>query len=298
MESYIVISGKLGCDSFSIEWDSKKPFIDLKKRIQKKQGIPIQNQKLFLNDTEVSEYKKLSDYKVDFPNLSLINLNHLKVTIYVKNIILKFFLKASDSIFDLKKIIYKKENIPMENMQLIKSENLIDENKLIEEFIPDLNFKLKLLETEKIKINLIENQNKETIYVDPFSNLTEIEEQIKKDFDYRLKYKDKFINDWNLLIQYNIKNNDNIELIKSRGKIKIFICDSRNKSFEVNVYLEQKVSELKEYFSNIYGENGNFIFNGCLLDDDETFSDLDLYNGCRICYLGSYLAGSPKLNLL
>ena len=200
MESYIVISGKLGYASFSIEWDSKKPFIDLKKRLQKEQGIPIQNQKLFLNDTEVSEYKKLSDYKVDFPKLYLINLNHLKVIVYVKNIILKFFLKASDSIFDLKKIIYKKENIPIENMQLIKSENIIDENKLIEEFIPDLNFKLKLLETEKIKINLIESQNKETIYVDPFSNLTEIEEQIKKDFDYRLKYKDKFINYLNLLI--------------------------------------------------------------------------------------------------
>ena len=135
MESYIVISGMLGCNSFSIEWDSKKPFIDLKKRIQKEQGIPIQNQKLFLNDTEVSEYKKLSDYKVDFPNLSLINLNHLKVTIYVKNIILNFSLKASDSIFDLKKIIYKKENIPIENMQLIKSENIIEENKLIKEFM-------------------------------------------------------------------------------------------------------------------------------------------------------------------
>ena len=60
-------------------------------------------------------------------------------------------------------------------MQILNLGNIIDDNTVIEDFITDLNFEVKLLEIEKIKINIIYDRNIEKIYVNPFSNINEIE---------------------------------------------------------------------------------------------------------------------------
>ena len=204
------------------------------------------------------------------------NLHHLKTIIYVKYIRLQYYLKASDSILDLKKKIFEKENIPIKNIQILKSGNIINDNKLIEDFITDLNFEVKLLEIEKIKVNITYDKNVEKIYIDPFSNISEIEKQIKTNFVYRLKYKDQFLNDGKLLIQYNIKNGDNIELIKSQGAINLIVRFFK-KEYHVKVYLEQKVGELREYISNISGfKHFRFNYDAMVLRDDEIFSNLDI----------------------
>jgi hypothetical protein len=312
MKSNIIITEKYAdIHTFRIEWELKKPIIDLKKRIQKEIGIPIYCQKLFFNGNEISEFKKLLDCE-DFKNYNnyhepyiiVLNLNHLKIKMRLKNIKLNCFLKASDKILDLKKVIYEKENIPIEKMQILQSGNIIEDTRLIEDFISDLNFEIRLLDIEKIKVNIIDSQNIESIYVNPFSSFTEIEKQIKKNFDYRLKYKDVFVKEWKLLIQYNIKNGDNIELFKSKEKIKINILNSRNNNFVVKVFLEQTVSELKEYYlinspyfqSVEEFEDIEFLYNGCILNNCDILSNLDLYNGCTIECTESFRAGSSKFN--
>ena len=162
--------------------------------------------------------------------------------------------------------------------------------------MPDLNFIGNLLEIDKIKINIIDDKIKETIFVEPFSNVDTIYNQLKKSYDFRLKYNGNFLNYGKLLIQYNIKNGDNLELIKSKGKIEIIILSSSRKKIKVNVYLEQKIGELKEYISPIIGIQRIVPkYDGMVLHDEKTFSEYDIEND-DIIIASSYQVGGCQKN--
>lgn len=284
---------------FTIQCQLKESIKDLKERIKKQFEIPLFCQKLFLNNTELLDNKKLASYNINGESLlKLTNYASLKTSVLIKNLNLIYYLKASDSILELKKKIFEKENIPIEKIQILKSGNIIDDSKIIEDFMPDLNFIGNLLEIDKIKINIIDDKIKETIFVEPFSNVDTIYNQLKKSYDFRLKYNGNFLNFGKLLIQYNIKNGDNLELIKSKGKIEIMILSSSGKKMKVNVYLEQKISELKEYISPIIGIEGIAIalkYDGMVLHNEKTFSEYDIEND-DIIIASSYQVGGCQKN--
>ena len=284
---------------FTIQCQLKESIKDLKERIKKKFEIPLFCQKLFLNNTELLDNKKLASYNINGESLlKLTNYASLKTSVLIKNLNLIYYLKASDSILELKKKIFEKENIPIEKIQILKSGNIIDDSKIIEDFMPDLNFIGNLLEIDKIKINIIDDKIKETIFVEPFSNVDTIYNQLKKSYDFRLKYNGNFLNFGKLLIQYNIKNGDNLELIKSKGKIEIMILSSSGKKMKVNVYLEQKIGELKEYISPIIGieiEGIALKYDGMVLHNEKTFSEYDIEND-DIIIASSYLVGGCQKN--
>ena len=282
---------------FTIKCQLKESIKDLKERIKKSYGIPLFCQKLFLNNTELLDDKKLSSLNLDKMILfKLTNYYELKTIVVIKNIKLKYYLKASDSILELKKKIFEKDNIPVEKIQILKSGNIIDDSKLIEDFMPDLNFIGNLLEIDKIKINIINDKSIETIFVDPFSNVDTIYNQIKKSFDFRLKYNGIFLYFGKLLIQYNIKNGDNLELIKSEGKLSLYLWGVREKEILVNVYLEQKVSELKEYISLIMENRYRFSlsYEGQILNDEKTFSEYGIEDYDRIKFIPKVMGGCQK----
>ena len=284
---------------FTIQCQLKESIKDLKERIKKQFEIPLFCQKLFLNNTELLDNKKLASYNINGESLlKLTNYASLKTSVLIKNLNLIYYLKASDSILELKKKIFEKENIPIEKIQILKSGNIIDDSKIIEDFMPDLNFIGNLLEIDKIKINIIDDKIKETIFVEPFSNVDTIYNQLKKSYDFRLKYNGNFLNFGKLLIQYNIKNGDNLELIKSKGKIEIMILSSSGKKMKVNVYLEQKIGELKEYISPIIGIEGIAIalkYDGMVLRNEKTFSEYDIEND-DIIIASSYQVGGCQKN--
>lgn len=276
---------------FTIECDPNKTIKDLKERIGKPENL-----KLYFQNIELSDDKKFYDYNIKATDgynyqerslLYLIDLQYLKVNIYInkKNIILTYYLKGSNSILNLKETIFENENIPVEKIQILKEDKILDDNKLIEDFIPDFNFNLNFLETDKIKINIIDGNNKETIYVDPFSTPDIIEEQLKKDFAFRLSYKGTLLNLFKLLIQYNIKVGDDLELIKSKGRINLKI-DAPSQTFVVKMYLEQKTSELWKYLQPIIGNKSRHImlfrFGFMMLPGNKSFDELKIGNNEKI----------------
>ena len=276
---------------FTVECDSNKTIKDLKERIGKPENL-----KLYFKNIELLEDKKFNDYNIkaiDGYNYSqrsmlyLIDLQYLKVKIYInkKNIILIYYLKGSDTILNLKETIFENENIPVEKIQILKEGRILDDNILIEDFIPDFNFNLNLLETDKIKVNIIDGNNKQTIYVDPFSTPDLLEEQLKKDFAFRLNYKGTFLDCFKLLIQYNIKDGDDLGLVKSKGKINLKI-DTPNETIDVKVYLEQKSSELWAYLQPIIGNKSShvmfYVFGFMVLPGNKTFDELKIENNGKI----------------
>lgn len=280
---------------FSVEFDKNKTIKDLKAKIKQQFNIPEFCQKLFYKGTELLNDKYFSEYNINVDEfIDFINYNHLKATVSINknNILLICYLKASDTMKKLKEEINKSKNIPIDKIEIIKSQKVIEDNRFIEDFIDDLNFYINILETEKIKLYLIDENKKEIMFVDPFSTVGEIQNQLKKDFDYKFKYKEKFMKNWDLLIQYNIKNNDTIELIKLSGKIGVNIKLSDGTKIYAYFFLEDKISELNDYLASITGKYPyKFLFDGEMLRENKTFSYYGIEDGDIIITRNHVLGG-------
>lgn len=222
----------------NIEIDSSTQTVkDLKKIIKSKYKIPEYCQKIYFHESELLDNDQLGN-----KSLYLFDLNNLRLKIDIKDSKFEFFLKGSESISDLKQKISNKLNTPIPNhkMKIYNSDKIVDDNQLIEDFLPNLFFKTKLLETDKIKINLIKGNNLETIFVDPFSYIEDT--PINKGYNYRIKFKDQFIYNRKLFCEYNIKNGDTIELIELKSKkINLSVKNRRRKTINVSVYPEDQI---------------------------------------------------------
>lgn len=256
----------------SIEIDSNQTIKYLKKRIKSLYQIPEYCQKIYFNETELLDDKELRDC-----SLIIYDLNNLRLYIDIKDSKFEFFLKGSESISVLKQKISNKLNIPIQRMKIYNSDKIIEDNQLLEDFIPNLFFKIKLLETDKIKINFIKDNNIETIFVDPFSYIENT--PLNKGYNYRLKYKDQFIYNRKLLCEYNIKNGDTIELIEPKSnKINLKIIESpREPITNVTVYPEDKIFILVDLL-NIKEKGAHISFWGMVYNiwSSRTFKEIDL----------------------
>ena len=260
----------------SMKIDSNQTIKDIKKRIKSLYQIPEYCQKIYLDESELLDNdkpNKLGDY---YP-LILYNLNNLKLYIDIKKSQFEFFLGGSESISNLKQKIYNKLNIPVHKMKIYYSYKIVDDNQLIEDFIPNLSFKIQLLEIDKIKINLNKDNNIETIFVDPFSYVEDT--PINKGYNFRLKFKDQFIYNRKLLCEYNLKNGDTIDLIEPKStKINLKIMDRKGfKIAIVNVYPEDQIFILVDLL-NIKEKSAKFSFDAVLYSiwSSRTFKEVEI----------------------
>ena len=293
---------------FTIECDPDMPIIDLEKRIKKSHHIPEYCQKLYFNEIELLDNKKFSDYNIKATNgkyyegrsrLNILNLNKLKAYIYIKNRKFDYFIKASDSIFNLKEIIFKNLHIPIDKMEVINSNKIISNNQLIEDFILDLNFEIKLLETDKIKINVINENKIETILVDPFSYTNDIFNKLNKDYDFRFKFKDQYIYAGKFIFEYNLKNGDTIELINDKSnKIKLIVRTSR-KTQIITVYPQEPLKIIMDIL-NLSDKTIKMVYKGITYSIDSilTFEKIGLTKDTNIFLFNEAVSGCERMILL
>ena len=286
---------------FNINININNSIKELKEKIKKLERIPIYCQKLYYNNEELFDDKKLYNY--NFKNsevykiIELLNLNELYTIINIKNknIILKYCLRASDTILNLKEIIFKKEHIPIDKFKIFNSNKIIDDNNFIEDFIHNLNFDIDLLKINKIKLNIINGNNLEKIYVDPFYSIDELYKLLNINFDYKLNFKDEILYYGNrkLLIQYDIKDGDNLEIIKlDSNKIKLNcrlgVKDSQTVIVNIKepLYVLMDLLKLKDY-------EAKFIYNGSPYNIGSilTFEEIGLTKDTKLIFFNQAIAG-------
>lgn len=83
--------------------------------------------------------------------------------------------------------------------------------------------------------------------------------------------------------------------------MKIFIIDSKGNYSKIEISETAEVAELKEKVkktNEIKSDNIELIFNGMILEDKYTLSELDIVEGSTINYLGTFFAGKQEIILL
>ena len=143
------------------------------------------------------------------------------------------------------------------------SNKIIGDKDLIENFLPNLSFEIEFLSiTDKIKINLIEEGRKEIIYVNKLSLTDDIFNQLKKDYIFRLKYNNKYIFPGKFLFEYNLSDNDKIDIIKYKSKpLELIVKLGNNYKKIVFVYPEEPLCVLVGLL-NINNKNVMFVYEG------------------------------------
>lgn len=79
--------------------------------------------------------------------------------------------------------------------------------------------------------------------------------------------------------------------------MKLLIRDSKGTSNPINIMESDSVKELKEQIkikNNINGEI-ELVFNGIILDDEQSLQELDIKENSTIDYIGQFNAGLYEL---
>ena len=142
--------------------------------------------KLYFKDIELFYNKILADYFSDGLD-KVYNLNKLKLFVNIRNKVFESILKASDSIFILKEIIFKNLYIPFNKIKITNSNKIIEDDSQL----PNLNFEIEISNVDKIKINVINGNNTETTFVDPYSYIDDIYTKLNKNYKFDLKFNGK-----------------------------------------------------------------------------------------------------------
>ena len=280
-----------------IRFNQPKTIKDLKSKIKNEYDIPESWQRIYSMDSD-DNYNELYDNQLLSNERSLIlyNINKLKIITYIKRTKFEYYLKASDTILDLKKLIFKRFPISPNKMKIVNSNKIINNDKqLIEDFIPNLKFDISF-DIDKIMVNILNKNDRETIMIDPFSYTDKLYAKYNKEKAYRLVINGKYIPRSGAFIFDYLKNNDNMQLIYINTKtikLKVRLGTSNTKIIFINP--EERLYSLLEMLC-IKDKSAKFIFEGRCYGfvSSLTFEEIGLTSDSRITVINGALGGPHK----
>ena len=250
-------------------------------------------------NTKIFEYIYLKVYDSSYFPID-ININYYEKTI---------FLDLNKEIEELKSMVNSELKIPKERQIFCLDENLLcNEDNIkhhnFDPFTNKLSFDISgALNDDKclLKLQYPNGQIKE-IKTDLLnSGYTLFKELNDNKIQYPIPYDIYYMNQklalYNLLVSYNIKNGDIIEL-KNRYNIQIFAKTLTGKTFTINISPEDKIFMLKFFIQLIEGipfDQQRIVFAGRQLEDNRLISDYNIKYDATIHLVLSLRGGNTKL---
>ena len=256
---------------------------DAKKIIKKITGISEDNQRCrisFFSDSFNELFWSNSRFEVcDISNYP----SKIERKYYEK----KINLDLNKSVEELKKIIFQKEQIPIERQKFYLNDSGLKTSFSLREinlFEDNLSIMITKQLNDTIKIKFPNSEIKE-IKTDLFNNGFELLEEIQNItlndsslIKYNIIYNNKKISFNELLIAQGIKQGDIIELRERNANV-LFYKDITGKTYEIYVEGEDTIGFLK-FFTNlklgIPIDQQRFTFAGKILEDNRTFNSYNI----------------------
>jgi ubiquitin C len=257
---------------------------DVKRQVARKEGIPVDQQRLEFGGEPLKDDNKLSDYGIQHGDS--VDMDGMQIC--VKDWNGKQFALAvdpTDTIDDVKGKIADKEGIPRDQQRLTFGGKSLDKdhNKTLQ----DCEIKHESnLDLEPMQIHIITPEGKKiSLNVDPNNTVEEIKKMVEDKEgippkDQRLLFNGKELDDGPTLNDCGIKHGSNLDLDLDLEGMQIYVKDwKKNKSsFDVvsSETLESVKAKIQEEKS-IPLEQQYIIFGGELLEDDSrTLSDYNI----------------------
>ena len=252
---------------------------DVKKIIKNITGIKEENQRIKLSFNINDD----NNYFWNFQHILVYDITNFNLSFRKDSYETNIFLDLNKKIEELKRSIFEQTKIPINRQKLfLNNIELINEYTLVNEDLFKNNLELKINKESKDSIYIKYPNSKIKIIKTDFCNTGyELIKQInpynfdKLNLKHGLLYKNKYISLSDLLVSFEIKNGDIIELI-DRKTFPIHIKTLTGKTVDINVAPFDNIEYIKSLYQDKEGvppDQQRLIYNGVMLKDNKTIFD-------------------------
>lgn len=260
-------------------FDKNLMVMDVKKIIKNITGIKEENQRIKVSFNINDD----NNYFWNFQHILVYDITNFNLSFRKDSYETNIFLDLNKKIEELKRSIFEQTKIPINRQKLfLNNIELINEYTLVNEDLFKNNLELKINKESKDSIYIKYPNSKIKIIKTDFCNTGyELIKQInpynfdKLNLKHGLLYKNKYISLSDLLVSFEIKNGDIIELI-DRKTFPIHIKTLTGKTVDINVAPFDNIEYIKSLYQDKEGvppDQQRLIYNGVMLKDNKTIFD-------------------------
>ena len=237
--------------TLQLDVESTDTIGNIKEKIYDKEGIPCEQQKLFMDGKQLENLNTISFYNIQKESvIILIQYINIYVKIPSKNTIMTLNIIPSGTIKDIKKNIYDKEGIPIGRQKLYFDGIQLEDNKHISFYKIKNNSNIILFQYNQIDVKTISGKII-SLDVKPSEIIRNIKEQIYDKEGIPINQQKLYLNgldgiqldDWNTISFYDFEIDSVIFLIYY---IQIYVINISGKMITLTVISSDTISNIKE----------------------------------------------------